>query len=268
MERQVEWKQIPVYVGRRHAHNQQKPQSLTHQTGRKQKRAVLYVPVSETEETLRKNNSKRAYQLAKDLTTEKEEKATTVQDRSGNCITEERQIPNRCIEYCSELYNHKANGDPSVLYWPPTHWGWPTHPSQKSEGCSTITEGREVSWSCQHPSIAGSSGGEDVITALMTICNKIWQTGEWPTPWTQSLVITLPKKRQPAVVPELPKYQPHQPSRQSHAEDHDWSHKWRRSSLKNWQASEQEGAPQRRSLTYGSCTRNISSTSKTSTMSS
>ena len=38
------------------------------------------------------------------------------------------------------------------------------------------------------------AGGEDVITALMTICNKIWQTGEWPTPWTQSLVITLPKK--------------------------------------------------------------------------
>ena len=37
-------------------------------------------------------------------------------------------------------------------------------------------------------------GGEGVITALATICNKIWQTGEWPTPWTQSLVITLPKK--------------------------------------------------------------------------
>ena len=36
--------------------------------------------------------------------------------------------------------------------------------------------------------------GEDVITALTTICNKIWQTGEWPTSWTQSLVITLPKK--------------------------------------------------------------------------
>ena len=38
------------------------------------------------------------------------------------------------------------------------------------------------------------AGGEDVITAPTTICNKIWQTGEWPTLWTQSLVITLPKK--------------------------------------------------------------------------
>ena len=36
--------------------------------------------------------------------------------------------------------------------------------------------------------------GEGVITALTTICNKMWQTEDWPTPWTQSLVITLPKK--------------------------------------------------------------------------
>ena len=38
------------------------------------------------------------------------------------------------------------------------------------------------------------AGGDDVITALTTIFNKIWQTGEWPTPSTQSLVMTLPKK--------------------------------------------------------------------------
>ena len=33
-----------------------------------------------------------------------------------------------------------------------------------------------------------------MIDILTTICNKIWKTGEWPTMWTQSLVITLPKK--------------------------------------------------------------------------
>ena len=66
---------------------------------------------SEIEENLRENNSKRAYQLVKDLTTVKQGKATTVQDRSGKCLTEERQILNRWTEYCSELYNYKANGD-------------------------------------------------------------------------------------------------------------------------------------------------------------
>ena len=37
-------------------------------------------------------------------------------------------------------------------------------------------------------------GGEAVMDIITEICNKIWQTGEWPTPWTRSLIITLPKK--------------------------------------------------------------------------
>ena len=70
---------------------------------------------SEIEDNLGKNNSKRAYQLVKDLTIVKQGKATTVQDRSGKYLTEERQIVNQWTEYCSKLYNYKANGDPSIL---------------------------------------------------------------------------------------------------------------------------------------------------------
>ena len=57
----------------------------------------------ETVENLMKNNSKRAHQLVKDMTTVKQGKATTVQDRSGKCLTEEREILNRWTEYCPEL---------------------------------------------------------------------------------------------------------------------------------------------------------------------
>ena len=49
---------------------------------------------SEIEENLSKNNSKRAYQVVKVLTTVKQGKVTTVQIRSGKCFTEERQILN------------------------------------------------------------------------------------------------------------------------------------------------------------------------------
>ena len=38
------------------------------------------------------------------------------------------------------------------------------------------------------------AGGDAVISAFHKICNKIWQTGQWPIPWTQSRIITLPKK--------------------------------------------------------------------------
>ena len=32
-----------------------------------------------------------------------------------------------------------------------------------------------------------------MVNTLLIICNKILRRGKWPTPWTQSLVIVLPK---------------------------------------------------------------------------
>ena len=32
-----------------------------------------------------------------------------------------------------------------------------------------------------------------MIDVLTEICNKIWRTGKWSTPWTQFLIIELPK---------------------------------------------------------------------------
>ena len=51
----------------------------------------------------------------KDLTTEKQGKSTTIQDKSGKCLTEENEILNRWTVYCSDLYNYETDGDPIVL---------------------------------------------------------------------------------------------------------------------------------------------------------
>ena len=50
----------------------------------------------------------------KDLTAVKQGKVATVQDCSGKCLTEEREILNQWTEYFSELYNHLASGNPSI----------------------------------------------------------------------------------------------------------------------------------------------------------
>ena len=44
------------------------------------------------------------------------------------------------------------------------------------------------------PSELVQAGGQAMTDMLIIICNKIWQTGEWTTPWTQSPIITLLKK--------------------------------------------------------------------------
>ena len=131
----------------------------------------------------------------KDLTAVKQGKATTVQDRSGKCLTEERQLLNRWTECCSGLPNYKANGDPSVLDYPQTDTE-DDHPilHREMEAAEQSSKKGKSAGVDNIPAELVQAGGEDVITALTTICNKIWQTGEWPTPWTQSLVITLPNK--------------------------------------------------------------------------
>ena len=109
------------------------------------------------------------------MTTLKQGKATTVQDRSGKCLTEERQTLNRWTEDCSELYNYnKANGDPSVLNCPQTDTE-DDHPILRREveaAVQLLKKGKSAGVD-NIPADLVQAGGEDVITALTTICNKI-----------------------------------------------------------------------------------------------
>ena len=67
----------------------------------------------EVEACLRKNNSKKAYQLVKDLTTEKQDKTTTIQDKSGTEVSHrENEILNKWTEYCSDLYHYETEEGP------------------------------------------------------------------------------------------------------------------------------------------------------------
>ena len=87
------------------------------------------------------------------------------------------------------------NGDPSVLNCSQTdiEEDHPILPREVEAAILSLKKGKSAGIN-SIPAELVQAGGEDVITALMTICNKIWQTGELATSWTQSLVITLPKK--------------------------------------------------------------------------
>ena len=150
---------------------------------------------SEIEENLRKNNSKRAHQLVKDLTTVKQGKATTVQHCPGKCLAEEREILNRWTKYRTELYNHKANRDPSILGCPQTDTE-DDHPILRKEVEAAVQTVKKRKWAGVDniPAELVQAGREDVITALAIICSKIWQIGEWQTPWTHPLSSHFPRK--------------------------------------------------------------------------
>ena len=149
----------------------------------------------ETETCLNKNNNKRAYQLVKDLTTEKQGRSSINQDRSEKCLTEEQEILNRWTEYCSALYNHESCGDNAVLdcSQPPEEDLQPIL-REEAEIAVASLKLRKSAGVANIPAELFQASGETMIDVLTEICNRIWRIGEWPCPWTQSLIITLPKK--------------------------------------------------------------------------
>ena len=109
----------------------------------------------------------------KDLTTVKQGKATTVQNRSGKCLTEEREILNRWTEYCTEQYNCKAIGDLSVLDCPQTDTE-DDHPILRKEMEAAEQSLKKVKSAGVDniPTELVQTGGDGIITALTTICKR------------------------------------------------------------------------------------------------
>ena len=144
---------------------------------------------------LNKNNSKRAYQLVKYLTSEEQGISSTIQDRSGKCLNEEKEILSRWTAYCSELYNHDICGDNAVLdcSQPPKEDLQPILREEVEIAVASVKNGKSTVGD-NIPAELVQAGWETMIDILTEIYNRIWRTGEWPAPWTQSLFITLPKK--------------------------------------------------------------------------
>jgi len=59
---------------------------------RKTKEEWIEKQCTEIEESLTKNNSRRAYQIVKELTKQKQARVSNIQDKKGNCLTEKKEI--------------------------------------------------------------------------------------------------------------------------------------------------------------------------------
>ena len=143
---------------------------------------------------LNKNNTKRAYQLVKDLTSEKQDRSSTIQDKSGKNYTEKQEILSRWAEYFPDLHNYESCGDNAVLDCnrPPENLQ-PILREEVKIAVASLKKGKPAGVD-NIPEKLVQAGGETMIDVFTQICNRIWRTTEWPTPWTQSLIITLPIK--------------------------------------------------------------------------
>ncbi|KAK2177325.1 hypothetical protein NP493_607g01005 [Ridgeia piscesae] len=123
-----------------------------------------------------KNNSKKIYQLVKDLTSTKQGRTTTIKNKDGKCLTGEQDILKRWSEYCSEMYNYRATGDPEVLNFPPAtdNDNYPILREEVEAAVKSLKKGKSTG--ADHVP-AELVLAEAMVSVLQIICNKIWQTG-------------------------------------------------------------------------------------------
>ena len=149
----------------------------------------------EIEHSIATNNTKKAYQLVNTLTSQQQGKVNNIQDKDGKCLTEIEDKTKRWTEYCSELYTFQNKGDTSVLICQePTEEGeFPILRQEVESAIKTLKCGKAAGVD-NVPAELITHGGQPVVDVLHAICNKIWETGKWPSTWTKSMIITIPKK--------------------------------------------------------------------------
>ena len=110
---------------------------------------------------------------------------SVIQDKAGKCLT----------EYCSDVYSQESNGNTTILNGP-----YDTNDDklpilrEEVEAAVKYLKGEKSPGADNMPAELIKNRGEAMISALTTICNKIWETRECPTPWPKYIIITLPKK--------------------------------------------------------------------------
>ena len=77
---------------------------------------------------------------------------------------------------CSELNNYRVTGDPEILNGPPAtnNDNYPILREEVEAAVKSLKKGKSAG-ADNVPAELVQAGGE-------AVCNKIWQTGEWPTP--------------------------------------------------------------------------------------
>ena len=136
-------------------------------------------------ECLIRNNTKKAYQIINELTKKKDNIIVNVHYKDGKCIKDKTEVLKRWTEYCSELYTHNAEGDISALTVnePSNQDTFPILEREVEAAIQALNMGKSAGID-NIPAQLNKAGGHIVIQILLDICNKIWETGIWPSDWT------------------------------------------------------------------------------------
>ena len=149
------------------------------------------------EESFSTGNTKKAYDTLKSLTKTQQPKSSVIEDSNGQLLTESNAVLGRWTKYCKDLYNYPLQPDSSIVQNACAKNREPEDLPIMQEEVKEAVRSLKAGKSPGIDNIPGELlkyGGEELTGILTKLCQKIWETKQWPKQWTQSLVLPLPKK--------------------------------------------------------------------------
>ena len=126
----------------------------------------------------------------------KRKQACIIEDKDGTLLTKSDDICRRWKNYCEELFNFNIQKDQEVLKEQVTEERQEEETILMSEVRSAIQELKKNK-SPGADNITAEliqNGGETTFLLMHKLCNEILKTKQWPSQWTESVLITIPKK--------------------------------------------------------------------------
>ena len=149
------------------------------------------------ERGFQRGDSKKAYETLKTLTKVQQSKSSVIENKDGNLLTESSAVLTRWTEYCKELYNYPIQPDTTLLEEETREQKEPSPlpimREEVEEAIRSLPVGKSPG-ADNIPAELLKNGGSPLADVVTSMCQKIWETKQWPEEWTRSLIIPLPKK--------------------------------------------------------------------------
>ena len=189
---------LQTAMKRREAKGKGKKERYTHlnaefqRRSRRDKKAFLNNQCKEIKKNSRMGKTRDLFKKIRDTKGTFHEMMSTIKGRNGMGFTEAEDIKKRWQEYTEELYKKD-------LQDPDNHDGMITHLEPDILEC-------KVKWTLGSITTNKASGDEgipvelfqilkdDAVKVLLSICQQIWKTQQWPQDWKRSFFFPITKK--------------------------------------------------------------------------
>ena len=161
---------------------------------RRAKRRWLAVLSADADRSYKTGNTKQVYKLIRKISGKRSpQSGIGIKADNGELLYEEEKIKKRWYEYGKQLFGSDTTQSFHAVFQPTAD---ELEPEVMSSEIRAAIQKLKNDKAAGLDGIYGEmlkAGGETVVQALKTIIDHVWKTGEWPSDWTRSEIITLPK---------------------------------------------------------------------------